>query len=280
MHTINNDGIISFSSQTEEEEEDELRNIHFNKKSQATMKQSQCVIQSSLPDDIALKIASFLEEPGVCALGSCSRFWRNLCGSDCIWESLIRQRWPILSMFNEPSVTGWRKLYMKRHHEMASGTSDVVKYVEQCMRSDSLEVGDYLHAIENLNAIQLGFKDVQMFLFKPKLNVLFNLVGLHYCIFWLKMPPEIVMEALQSCKISERQVCVKWWKLGRWFYGFRMRDESRSRRVSLADLAMTKEAEVLGVLHRGAIHEVLRVQISFVNPSCTPWCCQSSQALG
>lgn len=71
---------------------------------------------------------------------------------------------------------------------MATGTSDVVKYVEQCMRSDSLEVGDYLQAVEDLNAMQLGFKDVQMFLFKSKLNVLLNLVGLHYCIFWLKMP--------------------------------------------------------------------------------------------
>lgn len=70
------------------------------------------------------------------------------------------------------------------------------------------------------------------------------------------------MEALESSKISEREVCVKWWKLGRWFYGFRMRDESHSRWVSLADLAMAREKEVLGVLHRGAVHEVLRVQIS------------------
>lgn len=84
-------------------------------------------------------------------------------------------------------MQGWKGLYMKQHNEMATGTSDVVKYVEQCMRSDSLEVGDYLQAVEDLNAMQLGFKDVQMFLFKPKLNVLLNLVGLHYCIFWLKM---------------------------------------------------------------------------------------------
>lgn len=77
---------------------------------------------------------------------------------------------------------------MKRHNEMAHGATDVVKYVEQCMRSYSVEVGDYLQAIEDLNLMQLGFKDVQMFLFKPKLNVLLNLVGLHYCIFWLNVP--------------------------------------------------------------------------------------------
>ncbi|XP_044499685.1 uncharacterized protein LOC123221071 isoform X2 [Mangifera indica] len=156
------------------------------------MKQSQCIIQSALPDDILLKIASFLQEPEVCALGSCSQFWRNLCGSDCIWESLTKQRWPLLSLFDTPSVTGWRGLYMKRHNEMASGTRDVINYVEQCMRSDSLEVGDYLQAIDDLNTMQLGFKDVQMFLFKPKLNVLLNLVGLHYCIFWLKMQNTII----------------------------------------------------------------------------------------
>ena len=73
------------------------------------------------------------------------------------------------------------------------------------------------------------------------------------------------MESLQSSKISDRQVCVKWWMLGRWFYGFRMQDESHSRCVSLEDLATSKDDEVLELLDRGAIHQVLRVQISFAN---------------
>ncbi|KAM7252682.1 hypothetical protein ACFE04_008191 [Oxalis oulophora] len=33
-----------------------------------------------------------------------------------------------------------------------------------------------------------------------------------------------IKEALESCRISNRQVCVKWWKLGIWFYIFRMRE--------------------------------------------------------
>lgn len=85
------------------------------------------------------------------------------------------------------------------------------------------------------------------------------------------------MDALESCKISERKVCVRWWKLGRLLYGFRMRDEAHCHWVSLADLAMAKEEQVLGVLHRGAIHEVLRVQIYFVNPTCSAWSHQSTQ---
>jgi hypothetical protein len=60
-----------------------------------------------------------------------------------------------------------------------------------------------------------------------------------------------IIEALQNCKISKRRVCVKWWKLGQWFYGFYMLDESHSRWVSLVDLAMAKEHEVLVVLQRG-----------------------------
>lgn len=84
---------------------------------------------------------------------------------------------------------------------------------------------------------------------------------------------EYVVEELENCKISARRVCVKWWKLGRWFHGFRMRDESHSRWVSLADLAKAKEQEVLIVLQRGAIHEVLCVQISAADPTCTPWSC-------
>ncbi|KAE8688375.1 DsRNA-binding protein 5, putative isoform 1 [Hibiscus syriacus] len=87
-----------------------------------------------------------------------------------------------------------------------------------------------------------------------------------------------VKKALENSKISDRQVHVKWWKLGRWFYRFRMRDESHSRCLSLEDLATLKDdADVLGVLHRGAIHEVLQVQISVVNSTSSAWLNQSSQ---
>lgn len=92
------------------------------------MKQSDGT-QSSLADDIGLKIASLLEVhfstlnnfircsvlkynhlifvfqkvTDLCALGSCSRFWRSLCGSECIWESLVKERWTSLTLFDESS---------------------------------------------------------------------------------------------------------------------------------------------------------------------------------
>ncbi|KDP40022.1 hypothetical protein JCGZ_02020 [Jatropha curcas] len=239
-------------------------------------------IQSSLPFDIALKIASHLEVLDVCALGCCSRFWSELCRSDCLWEFLTKERWPSVSFISDfspcsvPVIKGWREIYIKMHREMAGKATTVIEFVEHRSLSQSLEIGDYNKAIQDLWLMRLAFKDIQMFLFKPNLNVLLNLVGLHYCIFCLKLPARNVMDALLSCKISEREVCVNWWKLGRWFYGFRMRDESHSRKVSLTDLTTDKGEDVLGVLQRGAIHEVLRVEIFISNATTSPWSSQSS----
>ncbi|KAL5541793.1 hypothetical protein UlMin_009503 [Ulmus minor] len=241
-------------------------------------------IQKSLPDDIALKIASLLQVGDLCALGSCSRFWRELCRSECLWESLTRERWPLLGFSGDCSSSstsiqspfqGWRSFYIRNHNEMASRAMEVVKFVEESSLSESLEVGDYLRTITDLHAMQFGFKDVELLLLKPKLNALLNLIGIHYCINCLGVPAEDIVEALEQSKISDRQVCVKWWKLGRWFYGFRMKDEARSRWVALVDMALAKEEEVLAVLHRGAIHEVLRVQISLADPYCPSWISQS-----
>ncbi|XP_057771967.1 uncharacterized protein LOC130991654 [Salvia miltiorrhiza] len=244
-------------------------------------------IQNSLPYDLALKIASSLQVFDVCSLGSCSRFWRELCGSDCLWEGLCKDRWPVIfedqnyqSETYDQKLTsnskGWRGLYVSKHNEMAGKVESVADFVERALAYESIEVGNYLKAVELLSSHQFGFKDVQMFLLKPKLNVLLNLVGLHYCIIWLEIPAENVIEALDSSEVSDRQVCVQWWKLGRWFYGFRLRDEYHSKNVSLGDLAASNE-EVLGVLHRGAIHEVIRVQISVAKSAHTSWSHQVAQ---
>ncbi|XP_074348395.1 uncharacterized protein LOC141687127 isoform X2 [Apium graveolens] len=223
-------------------------------------------MDSSIPDDIALKLVSSLQVWDVCSLGSCSRFWQELCGLDCVWSSLYRDRWPQLLLDNNQDSSvldvdhnhqphhskttskGWRGLYISKHSEMAGKAAMVVKFLENCLNSESIEV---------------------------ETNVLLNLVGLHYCISWLRLPPEHIMEALESCKILERKVCVQWWTLGRWFYGFRMRDESHSREVSLGDVARAKEEEVLAVLYRGAIYEVFRVRISFAKPSNAHWTSQN-----
>ncbi|KAL8515548.1 hypothetical protein ACS0TY_014292 [Phlomoides rotata] len=180
-------------------------------------------LQNSIPDDIALTIASSLQVFDVCSLGSCSRFWREMCGSDCVWRSLFKNRWPEISMNQESDSNSkaWRALYIIKHNEMAGKVASVENFVERASAFESIEA-------------------------------------------------ENVIEALDTSQVSERQVCVQWWKLGRWFYGFRLRDEFRSRNISLGDLAACDE-EVLGVLHRGAIHEVIRVQISVSKPAHISW---------
>uniref|UniRef100_A0A803Q5A6 Reverse transcriptase Ty1/copia-type domain-containing protein n=1 Tax=Cannabis sativa TaxID=3483 RepID=A0A803Q5A6_CANSA len=233
---------------------------------------------------LAIMAVCMPQQQRVVTVYRCRRW--ELCKSDCLWESLAKERWPFLGSLQLqpsssssapyiPNFQGWRALYIQRHNEMAGRAMEVLKFVEQRSLSGSLGVGDYLKAIEDLHVMQFGFKDVELLLFKPKLNPLFNLVGLHYCINWLRVPAEYVLESLECCKISDREVCVKWWKLGRWFYGFRMRDESRFRIFCMADFAMAKEEEVLAVLHRGAIHEVIRVQISIVDSSDIPWITKS-----
>lgn len=236
-------------------------------------------LQSSLPYDISLKIASSLPAGDVCALGSCSRFWHELCGSDDVWEILFQDRWPQHYCSLSAQVIRWKDIYQRRHNETAYKASSLIKLVQQCSPTESLEVSDYLSAIRDLSSTKFEFEDVQIFLFRPNLNVLLNLVGLHYCITSLEIPADQLIKALNTNKISEREVCARWWKLGRWFYGFRMRDESCSRQFSLRDFAMSKEDEILAVLHRGAVHEVLRVQISVAKPLSAPWSCQSSQSL-
>ncbi|XP_061367960.1 uncharacterized protein LOC133310976 [Gastrolobium bilobum] len=247
-------------------------------------------ILSSLPEDVAIKIASLLQVRDLCALGCCSRFWRELCFSDCIWEFLVRNRWPLLASFdfpvsssssftNSPNFKKWRKLYFERHVKLGITARSVDKFLEAWTRYESLEVGDYLKAVEILNSTRFGFEDVQRFLFNPEMNVLLNLVGVHYCLTSLGVRGDNLVEALRTCEISDRHVCVKWWKVGRWYYGFRMRDESHSRWVSLAHLATEDDEHILGVLRRGTIHEVLRVQISAIGHTSIPWSCQITQRM-
>ncbi|KAH9328773.1 hypothetical protein KI387_000881, partial [Taxus chinensis] len=159
-----------------------------------------------LPNDVALHIASLLQVREICALGSSSVFWRQLCASDIIWVSLVRKRWPCLdllgntkeenqkmsenvessghSKFTVPSQ-GWRAFYIKLHAEMAESAHSVIELVEQRARYESLEVGDYQRAMEHLHKTKMGFEDVQIHFLTAKRSVLVNLIGLHYCLAWL-----------------------------------------------------------------------------------------------
>ncbi|KHG16606.1 hypothetical protein F383_23230 [Gossypium arboreum] len=189
---------------------------------------------SSLPKEIALEIASSLEVPTLSSSGCCSRDWQEICRSDCLWESLFKERWPLLYEADkdpnfkidleqlefdpvtiEPS-SNWmayesNKLFLirlarilKQHEEETRQAKSVINLVEQCSQFGSLEAVDYLHAINCLEMMQFGFRDVQMLLLKPKLNVLLNLIGLHYCLNNLQVPLNFftIHFRLGSCRNS------------------------------------------------------------------------------
>ncbi|KAF3774860.1 hypothetical protein EJ110_NYTH52143 [Nymphaea thermarum] len=242
-----------------------------------------------LPHDVAHHIASLLPVSDLCSLGSTSRTWRDLCSSDRIWSTLSKDRWPAINLeesqllettgkheekdeeASTASIQVWKGVYVKWHREMADRAATVVKFVTKCSSHESLEVGDYLKAVKILCDLQLGFKDVQLYIFTKENNVLLNLIGLHYSIFMLQVQTNDIAEALCLCRVSNRRVCVRWWKLGRWVYGFRQRDEVRVNRVSLLDILKPENQETLWVLERGVVHEVLRVQISTEDAQISGW---------
>ncbi|CAI8610575.1 unnamed protein product [Vicia faba] len=234
---------------------------------------------NSLPEDINFKIASLLQVRDLCALSCCSKFWRQLCFSDSIWHHLLTIRWPLLhnSPLSPTNLKTWKRLYFERHIDLRLRAGSVERFLKACSRNESLEVGDYLQAFEIINGARFGFEDIQRFLFKPEMNVLVNLLGVHYCITNLGIQGDNLVEVLRTCEISNRHVCIKWWKLGRWIYGYRGRDELLFRWVSLADLATKEDESVLGVLRRGTVLEVLRVQISAVGHKSIPWSYQDNQ---
>ncbi|XP_078446978.1 uncharacterized protein LOC144715849 [Wolffia australiana] len=226
-----------------------------------------------VPCDVAITIASSLGARDLCSLGSCSRFWNRLCASDFLWSALFADRWPSSpnprsvygitegSSSSTSSVQEVKGFYIRRHQEMELRFCAVINFVEKFSEEKSLEVSTFQKVVTDLHLMDAGFEDVKLFILSKKRSVLLNLIGLHYLIFFLQIPGFQLLEALQTSQISERMVCVNWFKLGRWLYGFRLPDESRSRKVTLSEFA-TSEDEVRAVLNRGVIHEVLRVQIT------------------
>ncbi|WVZ98292.1 hypothetical protein U9M48_043753 [Paspalum notatum var. saurae] len=108
---------------------------------------------TDLPEDIAVAVASRLQEADVCSLGACSRSWRSACDADCVWERLFRCRWPAVAPEAPAAasrVQGWKTLYINQHRRMAIAISNVVEFVGRSLNNGSLESEYYLKAIADL----------------------------------------------------------------------------------------------------------------------------------
>ena len=77
--------------------------------------------------------------------------------------------------------------------------------------------------------------------------------------FWQN---KYLKEALAKNQIADKHICLRWWSLGQWMNGFRRGDEMHVCIAPLSKLLEPKQEQLLYVIQRGAIHEVLRVQIS------------------
>jgi hypothetical protein len=66
---------------------------------------------------------------------------------------------------------------------MSIAVSNVLEIVESSLHNGSLEAEYYLKTIAHLAMMNnIGFHDVQFFLFSRKHNTIINLIGLHYSI--------------------------------------------------------------------------------------------------
>lgn len=76
------------------------------------------------------------------------------------------------------------------------------------MHLQSLEVGDYLKAFETIHAARFGFEDVQRFMFKPQINVILNLLAVHYCM------------AILGIRVFHPLLFLSVLLLNKWYYAF------------------------------------------------------------
>jgi hypothetical protein len=80
-------------------------------------------------------------------------------------------------------LQGWKALYISQHRRMAFAISNVIEFVGSSINDGSLESEYYLKAIADLALIpDIGFLDVQFFLFSRNCSAIINLIGLHYSI--------------------------------------------------------------------------------------------------
>ncbi|KAG8085337.1 hypothetical protein GUJ93_ZPchr0010g8006 [Zizania palustris] len=239
--------------------------------------------------------SSRVQEVDVCALGSCSRSWRRAFDIDCVWREPLPPlladhrsddggwgrgfRCPgfklvyckmscYLQEFKHSSLLlpvaiehdGWKALYINHHRKTAVAISGLAEFVENNLRYGSLEAEYYLKAMADLASMtDIGFIDAQFFLFSRNHNAIINLIGLHYSIASLRIPPNEVHKALQARQVEERKVRVSFSKLGR-CYGFRFPEESESCEISLRQLTMPVGAETLAILEHGTFGVVVRVK--------------------
>ena len=130
-----------------------------------------------------------------------------------ILAPMILNKWLIkLSTFLLIMLQGWKALYISQHRRMAVAISSVVEFVRSSLNNGSLESEYYLKAIADLALIpDIGFLDVQFFLFSRNHSAIINLIGLHYSIASLHVLVSyvllMILLSLNMLRVERTQHC-------------------------------------------------------------------------
>lgn len=94
-------------------------------------------------------------------------------------------------------MQGWKTAYSKEHkHQeaficnmLATHSKIFTSYMLATVtESEPLLHFQYLRAINDMECLKLGFEDIYLYFFRKDINVVFNLLGLHYSYFHLGLP--------------------------------------------------------------------------------------------
>ncbi|KAJ3678031.1 hypothetical protein LUZ60_001834 [Juncus effusus] len=172
----------------------------------------------NVPHELILHVVSFLNAFDVCSLRSCSKTLNEICNSDSVWKELYMKRWPdhySQIMCTKPEgmkiLSPWKATYISKHKEIYTAIYNHLIHVEeQLIESNSLGIRIYNATIDGLRYLKVGFEDVCSVLFRRKLHVLENLIGLHYSFLFLQVSVENLRNALSCYQLLDRELTVYW----------------------------------------------------------------------
>ena len=80
-----------------------------------------------------------------------------------------------------------------------------------------------------------------------------------------------ITNVIQEHNIAWKDVCVRWWSMGGMSTtGFRLKDHLHIENITLVQLMEEKHLGLFAILEKGAVYEIMRVQIS-ANFNSSAW---------
>ncbi|XP_078158192.1 uncharacterized protein LOC144553878 [Carex rostrata] len=124
----------------------------------------------------------------------------------------------------------------------------------------------YLQAIHDMECLKLGFEDIYLYFFRKDINVVFNLLRLHYSFFHLGLPLKDLRKVLASCQVSDKKICVSWGLCRKREFDFYIPEEEHYRSTRLVRIA-DNDVALLHMLKKDNYYRLYNVMVSSNVPS-------------